>query len=139
MARDRSQRRTSRVRILREGLGGTNARGSGRRRTLAVVRRRARLPAHAPLSGSRLLYLRGPIGALRTRDTGGNVNVLVTGGAGFIGSNFVRLTLESRPGADVTVVDALTYAGDAESLPDDPRVTLVKGDIADADLVDDLV
>ena len=67
------------------------------------------------------------------------MNVLVTGGAGFIGSNFVRLTLESRPGVDVTVVDALTYAGDAESLPDDPRVTLVKGDIADADLVDDLV
>ena len=67
------------------------------------------------------------------------MNVLVTGGAGFIGSNFVRLTLESRPGVDVTVVDALTYAGDAESLPEDPRVTLVKGDIADADLVDDLV
>ena len=67
------------------------------------------------------------------------MNVLVTGGAGFIGSNFVRLTLESRPNVDITVVDALTYAGDSESLPDDPRVTLVKGDIADADLVDELV
>jgi len=67
------------------------------------------------------------------------VNVLVTGGAGFIGSNFVRLTLESRPHTTVTVVDALTYAGDADSLPQDERVTLAKGDIADADLVDDLV
>ena len=67
------------------------------------------------------------------------MNVLVTGGAGFIGSNFVRLTLDERPDAAVTVLDALTYAGSAESLPDDPRVTLVTGDIADADLVDDLV
>ena len=67
------------------------------------------------------------------------MKVLVTGGAGFIGSNFVRLTLESRPGVSVTVVDALTYAGDAQSLPEHPALTLVKGDVADADLVDDLV
>lgn len=67
------------------------------------------------------------------------MKVLVTGGAGFIGSNFVRLTLETRPETDITVIDALTYAGDADSLPEDDRVTLAKGDIADADLVDDLV
>jgi len=67
------------------------------------------------------------------------VKILVTGGAGFIGSNFVRLTLETRPDVDVTVLDALTYAGDSASLPDDPRVTLAKGDVADEGLVDDLV
>ena len=67
------------------------------------------------------------------------MKVLVTGGAGFIGSNFVRLTLETRPDVEITVLDALTYAGNADSLPQDDRVTLVKGDIADAELVHDLV
>jgi len=67
------------------------------------------------------------------------VKILVTGGAGFIGANFVRLTLGSRPDADVTVVDKLTYAGNTASVPDDPRVTLVKGDVADSEVVDSLV
>ncbi len=67
------------------------------------------------------------------------MKVLVTGGAGFIGSNFVRLTLDTRPEDSVTVLDALTYAGNAESLPDDKRVSLVEGNIADPDVVDDLV
>lgn len=67
------------------------------------------------------------------------MKVLVTGGAGFIGSNFVRLTLDERPDAEVTVLDALTYAGSAESLPQDARMTLVEGDIADAATVDSLV
>ena len=67
------------------------------------------------------------------------VKVLVTGGAGFIGSNFVRLTLDERPDATVTVLDALTYAGSAASLPASDRVTLVEGDVADAAVVDDLV
>ncbi|WP_062527049.1 dTDP-glucose 4,6-dehydratase [Demequina rhizosphaerae] len=67
------------------------------------------------------------------------MRLLVTGGAGFIGANFVRLTLETRPDVAVTVLDLLTYAGNAASLPEDPRVTLVKGDIADAETVDALV
>ncbi len=67
------------------------------------------------------------------------MKVLVTGGAGFIGSNFVRLTLESRPGVSITVLDALTYAGDSQSLPEHPSLTLVKGDVAEPDLVDELV
>ncbi len=68
------------------------------------------------------------------------MRVLVTGGAGFIGTNFVRLTLAERPHDDVTVLDALTYAGDRENLRGvEDRVTLVEGDIADAQLVGRLV
>jgi dTDP-glucose 4,6-dehydratase len=65
------------------------------------------------------------------------VKVLVTGGAGFIGANFVRLTVATRPDAEVTVVDNLTYAGNQSSLPD--SVAFVKGDVADGELVDALV
>ncbi|GAA1629197.1 dTDP-glucose 4,6-dehydratase [Georgenia ruanii] len=67
------------------------------------------------------------------------MRVLVTGGAGFIGANFVHQTLEDRQGAEVTVLDKLTYAGNPSSLAGLDRVTLVEGDIADADTVDPLV
>ena len=68
------------------------------------------------------------------------MKVLVTGGAGFIGSNFVRLTLGTRPDAVVTVLDNLTYAGNTASLPgEDANLAFVKGDVADAELVDSLV
>ncbi len=59
---------------------------------------------------------------------------LVTGGAGFIGSNFVRWTLEHRPDVRVVVFDKLTYAGSLENLrdlPDAGRFEFVRGDIAD--------
>jgi dTDP-glucose 4,6-dehydratase len=65
------------------------------------------------------------------------VKVLVTGGAGFIGANFVRFTGEHRPEVEVVVLDALTYAGNPASLP--AGVELVVGDVADAELVDRLV
>ncbi|MGO1167433.1 MAG: dTDP-glucose 4,6-dehydratase [Janibacter sp.] len=68
------------------------------------------------------------------------MRVLVTGGAGFIGSNFVHQTLATRPDAEVTVLDALTYAGSRSSLDgvlDDVR--FVEGDVADGALVDSLV
>lgn len=64
--------------------------------------------------------------------------LLVTGGAGFIGSNFVRLTLDERPEYEITVVDALTYAGNPNSLPLD-RITFVQGDICDRELMDKLI
>lgn len=67
--------------------------------------------------------------------------LLVTGGAGFIGSAFVRRVLERHANASVTVLDKLTYAGNLanlEPVASDPRYTFVRGDIADADLVDRL-
>jgi dTDP-glucose 4,6-dehydratase len=68
------------------------------------------------------------------------VRLLVTGGAGFIGANFVHQTVRERPGTDVTVLDALTYAGDEASLaPVADRITFVRGDVADAETVDPLV
>jgi dTDP-glucose 4,6-dehydratase len=63
---------------------------------------------------------------------------LVTGGAGFIGSNFVRYLLAERPGCQIVNLDALTYAGHRESLADiehDPRHRFVHGDICDAETV----
>lgn len=62
------------------------------------------------------------------------MRLLVTGGCGFIGSNFVRHALEARPDVHVTVLDLLTYAGNLENLADlldDPRLRFVKGDVAD--------
>jgi dTDP-glucose 4,6-dehydratase len=64
---------------------------------------------------------------------------LVTGGAGFIGSNLVRRILAGEPGVRVVVLDKLTYAGHRESLEDvstDPRFAFVEGDIADRGAVD---
>jgi len=67
--------------------------------------------------------------------------MLITGGAGFIGSNFVRLALERTTGP-VVVLDKLTYAGNTVSLEEvlaDPRVKFVEGDIGDPAQVDDLL
>jgi dTDP-glucose 4,6-dehydratase len=68
------------------------------------------------------------------------MRVLVTGGAGFIGANFVLSTLQSRPGVQISVLDKLTYAANPSTLaPVADRIALIEGDIADAALVDRLV
>src|SRR3954468_24525173 len=68
------------------------------------------------------------------------MHVLVTGGAGFIGANFVHSAVREHPDVRVTVLDALTYAGSRESLaPVADDVRLVHGDISDRDLVNKLV
>ena len=68
------------------------------------------------------------------------MRVLVTGGAGFIGSNFVRRTLEMRPEVEILVLDALTYAGDLANLHGlDHKHQFHQGNILDSNLVDTLV
>ena len=65
-------------------------------------------------------------------------NLMVTGGAGFIGSNFVRYMLGQHPDINILVYDKLTYAGNLDNLldvDDDPRYRFVKGDICDAEAV----
>ncbi|WP_026876261.1 dTDP-glucose 4,6-dehydratase [Jiangella gansuensis] len=74
------------------------------------------------------------------------MRLLITGGAGFIGSNYVRLALSGAypelAGAEIVVLDKLTYAGNPANLDpvaDHPRFTFVKGDILDAAVVDELM
>lgn len=69
------------------------------------------------------------------------MNVLVTGGAGFIGSNFIRYLLRVSPDVRVVNLDALTYAGSLENLKDlheSERYSFIHGDICDRDLVEDI-
>jgi dTDP-glucose 4,6-dehydratase len=71
-------------------------------------------------------------------------NLLVTGGAGFIGCNYVRLVLDTYPDYRVVVYDKLTYAGRLENLADvarkhEDRFTFVQGDICDADAVEAVI
>lgn len=69
------------------------------------------------------------------------MRILVTGAAGFIGSNYVLTRLENYPGDTIVSLDKLTYAGNLKNLAsviDDPRHQFVKGDIADSGLVENI-
>lgn len=68
-------------------------------------------------------------------------NIIVTGGCGFIGSNFVHHVVREHPEVHVTVLDKLTYAGNPENIAGLPaeRVELMVGDICDAELLDRIV
>jgi dTDP-glucose 4,6-dehydratase len=70
------------------------------------------------------------------------MKLLVTGGAGFIGSNFIHYWLKNYPADQIVNLDVLTYAGNLDNLADiaaNPHYQFVKGDIGDATLVGDLV
>ena len=70
------------------------------------------------------------------------MNILVTGGAGFIGSNFIYYMLEKYPDYKIINLDSLTYCGNLENLKeieDNPNYKFVKGDIVDNNLVDEIV
>ena len=84
----------------------------------------------------------GPRSSLPTRPRGRRrlrgKTILVTGGAGFIGSNFIRFMLDRHDGLRIVNLDKLTYAGNLDNLADigcDPRYEFVRGDIRDAALV----
>src|SRR5207244_4742183 len=69
------------------------------------------------------------------------MRLLVTGGAGFVGSEFVRMTLHEHPDDEVVVLDKLTYAGNErnlEAVRDHPRFRFVRGDICDQTVVHEL-
>ena len=68
--------------------------------------------------------------------------ILITGGAGFIGSNFVKYMIDKYPDYEFTNLDALTYCGNLENLKDienKDNYTFVKGDIGDKEVVNNLV
>lgn len=69
------------------------------------------------------------------------MKLMITGGAGFIGSNFVHYVYNNHPDVDIIVLDKLTYAGNKKNIADvlGDRVKLVVGDICDAALVDELM
>lgn len=70
------------------------------------------------------------------------MKLLITGGAGFIGSNFIRYIVQQHPDWEITNLDKLTYAGNLENLKEvegNPRYRFIKGDIADRELVDSLL
>ena len=107
-----------------------------------IVARRER--ADRAVSATRIPTNTGSSRTARCRTTGRArmVEVLVTGGAGFIGSNFVRYALDAHADWRVTTLDKLTYAGRLENLHDvmtHPRHAFVHGDIADATVSGPLV
>jgi len=68
------------------------------------------------------------------------MNILVTGGAGFIGSNFTRYWVDHHPGDHAVVLDLLTYAGNRPNLDDvEDRITFVQGDIADYEFAEQVL
>ena len=70
------------------------------------------------------------------------MKILVTGGCGFIGSNFIRYILKSYPDYSLINVDKLTYAGNIENLSDlsrSPHYHFIRGDITDASRIEELI
>ncbi len=79
---------------------------------------------------------------MKDKEENSHKRILITGGAGFIGSNFVRYILNKYKNYKIINLDLLTYAGNIKSLDDikdNPNYEFIKGDIADAKLVDEIV
>src|SRR5882762_2788696 len=109
------------------GRGGQSARPLARHRMAGAGR--SREPGAGFREGRHVPYVQRAM-----------TRILVTGGAGFIGANFVHHTVTHRPDVSITVLDALTYAANESSLaPVRDRIDFMRGDIADAALLDDLV
>ena len=88
-------------------------------------------PESRPAFSGRRVHRRGHLGRA---NMSGTMRLLVTGGAGFIGSNFARYWVERHPEDHVVVYDVLTYAGNRPSLSDiEDQIVFVQGDICDAD------
>lgn len=69
-----------------------------------------------------------------------NMRLLITGGAGFIGSNFVKHIIREHPAYEITVLDKLTYAGNKNNLKEDmKKIKFIKGDVCDNKIVGKLV
>src|SRR5262249_18451683 len=114
---------------------------------------RGTIPTSAPTGGSPTRSSRSAISrtrcARRSNRSGARtwacehrtfMNILVTGGAGFIGSNFTRYWVEQHPGDRVVVLDLLTYAGNRPNLDDvADRIAFVQGDIADFELAEQVL
>src|SRR5437879_8601843 len=102
------------------------------------LRPRRRGPHTARRSFDRLRLDRGPAHQVSARSL---KRLLVAGGAGFIGSNFVRLLRSTRPEIEITVLDKLTYAGHPANLAEfegTQGYKFVHGDVCDAGLLDSL-
>ena len=79
---------------------------------------------------------------MRYIDEGDKMNILVTGGSGFIGSNFIRHMLDKYPDHRIINLDKLTYAGNPDNLKDvedNPNYSFVRGDICDPDIVNEVM
>jgi len=67
------------------------------------------------------------------------MRILVTGGAGFIGSNYIKYHLENKPNDEIINLDKLTYAGNLKDIENKPNYSFAQGDIGDCKILDQIL